>query len=165
MSQPKSYLALVVCLKSNIYLLILRLTQKKSFVPDAVHITKFKLVNLVLNESGFDFTIISTCILNFINKCIFLSYSLSDLGTHSLVYFFQLIRDARGLWSLGLHLVIESSTTTTKIVLVSCNFPSLGTELGSSPPPMPAQSGLLDFELLPKPPSLPHQLHRPFIAT
>lgn len=102
MSLPKSCLALVICLKTNIYLFILWITQKKGFVPDATLIANFKLVNLVRNESSFNFAI-STCKLDFINKCIFLSYSLSDLGTHSPVYFFQLIRDVRGLWSLPLH--------------------------------------------------------------
>ncbi|KAH0503506.1 Regulator of G-protein signaling 8 [Microtus ochrogaster] len=42
---------------------------------------------------------------------------------------------------------------------------NLGTERGSGPPSMPAKSGLLDLELLPKPPSLLHQLHRSFIVT
>lgn len=90
MSLPKSYLALVVCLKTNVSVFISWLTEKKGFVPDAVHITNFELVNLVLNESGFAFTVISTWVLNFINKCVFLSYSLSDLGAHSLVYFFPI---------------------------------------------------------------------------
>lgn len=46
-----------------------------------------------------------------------------------------------------------------------CVFPSPGTDRGSSPPLMPAKSGLLDLELLPKPPSLLYQLHCPFIVT
>ena len=74
------------------------------------------------------------------------------------------MQEDSGLWDYY-TLANTKLKKKNKSFLWSCIFPSLGTELGCSPPPLPAKSGLLDLELLPKPPSPPHQLHWSFIVT